>query len=614
MHFPRVLCGWVNHHGAVDFPDAHETMLQKSGVSSEDLVTHRTPNLTLAVSKCTGSIAAVEERGCVAAVIGRPRWIKPSIAKIASEGGNAVAALACYEHKGLAVLDEMAGSFTLVICDTKRRQTLLAVDRSGITRLCFANNDSNLVFSTSATAVAKHPSVAAQLNSQALFEYLYFHAVPSPDTIFLGVEKLLPAEMALVTETDVERSFYWTLPYSPPISQISESTQKRKLKELLRQSVDRQIGEEATGAFLSGGTDSSTIAGILGDVTGRPAHTFSIGFSAEGFDEIDYARITARHFGAISHELYVTQDHVAEAIPVIAAAYDEPFGNASAVPTYFCAKLAHEHGIQVMLAGDGGDEFFGGNARYAKQRAFEHYWRLPKFLRTKLESTLLALPDDIAPAILRKARSYVDQAKIPLPDRLETYNFLHRTPLESIFHPDFLAMIDVERPLELMRETYRRSPSPELVDQMMFLDHKFTLADNDLRKVSRMCEIAGVEARFPFLDEDLISFTGTLSGRQKVFGQRLRPFFKDALSDYLPKATITKSKHGFGLPFGQWLSQEGELRAFTNQTMQSLACRGIVRPNYLEALLDSHRNEHATYYGVMIWVLLQLELWLQRNV
>src|SRR5690606_26806891 len=201
-------------------------------------------------------------------------------------------------------------------------------------------------------------------------------------------------------------------------------------------------------------------------------------------------------------------------------------------PTYFCARMAREHGIEVVLAGDGGDEFFGGNERYAKQGVFEHYGRVPGIFRKLMEPVLMNFPlgESIMP--VRKARSYIQQAQVPLPDRMETYNFLHRSPLAEIFEPEFLAAVDTERPLELAREAYFRCASPVMIERMMHLDHKVTLADNDLRKVTRMCEAAGVEVRFPFLDDDLVEFSGRLAPQQKVNKRRLRVLFKDALRGF----------------------------------------------------------------------------------
>ncbi|NMF96740.1 asparagine synthase-related protein [Aromatoleum toluolicum] len=558
------------------------------------------------------SVAQDADAGRAAILLGRPRWHHAEVAADGRDHGHAAAALRRYAAVGERILEELQGSFALVLIDLRAGTALLAVDRTGIERLCFARVGPLLVFSTSARAVAAHPGVRAGLSRQALFEYLYCHMVPSPDTVFEGIEKLLPAQRLVATADRAAREFYWSLQFASD-TRADEQDQERTFRQLLRQSVERQLDHVPAGAFLSGGTDSSTVTGMLGEISGQAPRTFSIGFDAEGFDELDYARITARHFGADATEFYVTPEHVAEALPLIASAYDEPFGNASAVPTYFCARIAREHGITAMLAGDGGDEFFGGNVRYAKQGIFEHYQAVPYTLRRVLEPLVFGFPFGSALLPVRKAQSYIRQATVPLPDRLETYNFLSRDALADIFEPEFIAGIDTERPLALMREAYFRAGSHKPVDRMMRLDHKVTLADNDLRKVSRMCEAAGVEVRFPFLDEDLIAFSGTLSVRQKVSGARLRVFFKQALRDFLPGETITKSKHGFGLPFGLWLAADGPLRSQAVAALDSLARRGIIRPDYLRKLWREHSSGHASYYGVMIWVLTQLELWLQRN-
>ncbi|ATE62683.1 asparagine synthase [Thauera sinica] len=587
-------------------------MLAAEGLTRGDVAVESSGTAVVAAGRAGASIAQDAESGCIAAVLGRPRWTNPEAADVAALRGDAAAAIAHYRRHGHGLLADLHGSFALVIADPRSRKLTLAVDRSGAERLCFARVGPLLVFSTSARSVARHPAIAAPVNRQALFEYLYCHMVPSPDTAFAGVEKLLPAECLELEGTSAARRHYWHLAYDTGGADDDEAS-KRRFIELVQQAVARQNDVRPTGAFLSGGTDSSTVSGMLGRIAGKPADTFSIGFDAQGFDELEYARITSKHFGTRAHEYYVTPDDVAEAIPLIAAAYDEPFGNASAAPTYFCAKLARENGIEVVLAGDGGDEFFGGNARYAKQGVFEHYHGLPSALRRVVEPLILNFPLGASLWPVRKAQSYVRQARIPLPDRLETYNFLHRDPLQEIFEADFLAGIDPDRPLALMREAYFRCASPEPVERMMHLDHKFTLADNDLRKVSRMCEAAGVEVRFPFLDDDLVAFSGTLRTDRKVSNGRLRVLFKDALRGFLPDETIAKSKHGFGLPFGVWLDSHGPLQALANDALASLAQRGIIRPAYLERLREAHASGHASYYGVMIWVLVQMELWLRHN-
>lgn len=613
MNTHRILCGWVNLGSARDMqPGALEAMLATEGITEPTHLLDLPDASRIAAGPTASSLRHDPRTRCAAAVLGRPRWTHPGTAAIAHDEGQAAAAIARYREAGDRMLEDLQGNFALVLIDFAKGRALLAVDRTGIERMCFAKVGPLLVFSTSARAVARHPDVDASLSRQALYEYLYCHMVPSPDTVFSGVEKLLPAQQLIATADNLARSHYWQMRFDPAAG-ANGSSQEEHFRDLLRQAVQRQVDEQPSGAFLSGGTDSSTVTGLLGEVSGRPARTFSIGFDADGFDELEFARITARHFGAEANEFYVTPEHVAEAAPMIATAYDEPFGNASAVPTYFCARLAQERGIAVMLAGDGGDEFFGGNVRYAKQGVFERYHGLAPVLRRIIEPVVLNFPYAASVMPLRKAQSYVRQARIPLPDRLETYNFLYRDPLQEIFEAEFLSAVDTERPLALMREAYSRTASQEPVDRMMHLDHKITLADSDLRKVGRMCELAGVDVRYPFLDEDLVNFSGTLHVAQKVRGNALRVFFKHALKDILPAETIAKSKHGFGLPFGLWLGTSAPLQTQARQALASLGERGIVRPDYLQHLWREHSTNHATYYGVMIWVLTQLELWLQQN-
>ena len=396
-----------------------------------------------------------------------------------------------------------------------------------------------------------------------------------------------------------------------PQAQLAE-----EFREFLRQGVRRStsLPNIKIGNFLSGGTDSSTLAGIVTEVTGKPAETYSIGFDAEGFDESHYANIAVNHFGTHHHNYNVTPQDVVEAIPLIAHAYDEPFGNASAVPTFYCARMARKDGVDLMIAGDGGDELFGGNVRYVKQKTFEFYYMLPAPLRRALiEPIALHLPGARKLSLLRKLQSYITQAKIPLPDRLESYNFLHRSPLRDIFQDSFLEQVDIEEPLENMREVYQRTRANTTLHRMLHLDMKNTLADNDLRKVNLMCEIAGTGASYPLLDDAMVEFSGRVPPDLKIKGHSLRYFFKDSLKDFLPPEIIKKSKHGFGLPFGLWLNHHAPLRELVGDSLQNLRRRQYLNPNYIDTLLDQHDRQHASYYGVMIWVLVMLEQWLQSH-
>jgi asparagine synthase (glutamine-hydrolysing) len=215
---------------------------------------------------------------------------------------------------------------------------------------------------------------------------------------------------------------------------------------------------------------------------------------------------------------------------------------------------------------------------------------------------------------MRKLRSYVEQARIPLPDRLESYNFLCRTDLASMLEPEFLASVCTDHPSALMREVYERTESRSPLNRMMHLDLKQTLADNDLRKVNAMCRLAGIDVRYPMLDDELVALSGMVPPSGKVKGTRLRPFFKESLQDLLPAEVIAKTKHGFGLPFGVWMLGHPPLYELAGDSLAAFRSRGYLRLSYLDRLLEQQRRSgHPSYYGVMVWVITMLEQWLRSR-
>ncbi|MDO9189526.1 MAG: asparagine synthase C-terminal domain-containing protein, partial [Sulfurimicrobium sp.] len=340
----------------------------------------------------------------------------------------------------------------------------------------------------------------------------------------------------------------------------------------------------------------------------------AIGFEADGYDEMEYARIAARRFSTQHHEYYVTPDDVVAAIPQIAAIFDQPFGNASAVPAFYCSRMAKADGLSRILGGDGGDELFGGNERYAKQTIFSLYERLPAVLRRSiLEPAIFNMPGGRKIPLVRKARSYIEQASVPMPARLETYNLLERYGHEQVFTREFLATTDVGQPLSLLNETYRQAHAQSLINHMLALDLKFTLADNDLPKVVKACELAGMEVAFPFLNDEMVAFSARLAPELKLKGTKLRYFFKEALRGTLPDEIITKQKHGFGLPFGVWLQTHKPLQALAADSLSDLKSRRIIRVDFIDKLLGQHLDEHAGYHGTMVWVLMMLEQWFKQR-
>ena len=558
-----------------------------------------------------GGMARCEQRQLMAAMEGVPVWRDEELANLARQQGHAQALLEGYHRHGGQVLQHLYGGFAMVIKDGVADRVLLATDRTGIVPLFHGDMAGGLIFGSRADQVASHPEVDGNLNPQALYDYLYFHVVPGPETVYGGVRRLQPGECLHWEAGRARIEPYWVMEYREDGLSGTPAEWRERFLELVRDAVRRRAcGDVQVGAFLSGGTDSSTVSGMLGQVQDAPARTYSIGFDAPGYDEMEYARLVARHFGTEHHEYYVTAEDVVGGVPRVAAHFDQPFANASAVPAYYCARMAKNDGIERLLAGDGGDELFGGNYRYAKQQMFAWYERVPAFLRRGMvEPLLLASPlGNMGP--MRKLGNYVRQARLPMPERMETYNLLDRLGPERILSDAYLARIDRAVPMDLLRETYHGAHAGHMLNRMLAVDMRFTLADSDLPKVTGACDLAGIEVAFPFLDDELMAFSACLPPREKVKGTRLRHLFKEALQGFLPPEILTKKKQGFGLPFGLWLVEHRGLRELTGDSLSSLKGRGIVRPEFIDELLGRHQAEHAAYYGTMVWTLLMLEQWL----
>jgi asparagine synthase (glutamine-hydrolysing) len=568
-----------------------------------------------------------------ASLQGTPHWSSPELTALADATTHSRALALAYRHYGSDLFKYLRGPFVLAVLDLAEGKALLAIDRMGIYRLCYTVVEGTLVFGSTATSVAAHPAITSSIDSQAVFDYLYFHMIPSPRVIFKEQQCLLPAHALEFFAGRSKSATYWkpsfTADTKTSVEELSSS-----LNALLRNAVRRYLPDQNTGCFLSGGVDSSTIAGVLTEVNKTPARTYTIGFDVEAYDETQFARIVAEHFHTRHTEYHVTANDVTAVAPKVAAFYDEPFGNPSAVAVYYCASQAKTDGVDLLLAGDGGDELFAGHVRYARQRLLNAYFAVPSYVRRQLvEPLIFKFPWGARTVLFRKARSYVRGATAPVPGQL--YNPLLDAGTEDVFRPEFLQTLSPHSPAELLAQTYSRTEGDDPLNRFLCLDWKFTLADDDLRKVGGMCELAGVAVRFPFLDEDVVEFSTRIPAALKLKGLTLRYFFKRAMRDFLPDATLTKLKHGFGLPFDVWLAEKTVLRELALDSINDLRRRDYFRPAFLETLMDGIAAEGAPREGIwtaviqyliqqqasghqgssaeLTWTLMMLELWLRAH-
>lgn len=609
------LCGWIGHGAGVAENQAQLAAMALPLVRFDGAPVLREcgRSSAVAVAATATSASLTVDDGLVVALWGSASAADPALAAHAQSAGLGLALAAAYRRDADGVCAKLGGSFALCILDEAKGEALLAIDRMGVHPLSFQLSGDALLFASSADALIRHARASAEVDPQALYNFAYFHMIPSPRSVYRGHERLLPGEMVRYSKGRLTRSTYWRMQFAPQPA-LSFDALKEEFRDVLKSSVREAAGQEKVGAFLSGGTDSSTVSGILTAVGGKPAETYSIGFEAEGYDETGYARIAQRHFGTNHHEYYVTPDDVVAAIPQIAAVFDQPFGNASAVPAFYCSRLARADGITRMLGGDGGDELFGGNERYSKQHVFALYDKVPSLVRKALlEPAVFHFPGGGQLNLVRKARSYIEQASVPMPARLETYNLLGRFGPTQVFTDAFLAHADVNNPLASLQEAYGHQEAASLLNRMLALDLKMTLADNDLPKVVKACELAGMEVAFPFLTDSMVQFSARLTDKQKLNGTKLRYFFKEALRGFLPDDIINKQKHGFGLPFGVWLTSEPQLKQLAIDSLHDLKKRQIVRSDFIDTLVNQHMQEHAGYHGTMVWVLMMMEQWFKQR-
>ncbi len=537
--------------------------------------------------------------------LGSPRFSNSELDDLARSQGCLAAWRHAVAHNADSALAGVTGDFAVAFHEPGGR-TFMAVDRFAIRSLCYRVDAGTLRFAARADELA---DASTEIDPQAIFDYLYFHVIPSPRTIYKGIFRLPPGHRAVFENGQLTVAPYWTATFEVQQG-ASFGDLKDEFRHLLQDAVARQLDGSKAACFLSGGTDSSTVAGMVALSSGQPGATYSIGFDEQGYDEMAFARLAAKHFQTQHHEYYVTPDDLVRSIPAVAAHYDQPFGNSSALPAYYCAKMAHSDGVSKLLAGDGGDELFGGNTRYAKQKVFGWYDHVPARLRTGLlepvsrSSVMKQIP------LLRKGASYVNQAQVAMPDRMMTYNLLFRLGVESMLTPELLAQVDQQDPTRQQVRVWAQARTDNLVNRMLAFDWRYTLADCDLPKVVGTTDLAGVAVGFPLLDDRLLAFSQRLPPSYKLKGLKLRWFFKEALRDFLPAEIIAKKKQGFGLPFGVWANAHPALKALAADSLYNLAGRGVVRTDFVKNLLDQRLSEHPGYYGEMVWILTMLEQWL----
>jgi asparagine synthase (glutamine-hydrolysing) len=516
-----------------------------------------------------------------------------------------------YLKHGLDFLASLDGPFSLALWDEKSRRLILAVDRLGVHALYWSRQNERVYFASRVGAIRSVHRDSPRIDRMALMQFLLFSGVSAPLSIYEGIERLPAGHFLVFEKGEVRRTRYWNLNYTESAGR-TEADWARDVQQTMRAAVHRHMTEEAperTGAYLSGGTDSSSVIAFMNE-RHSPVKTFSIFFDDERYSEISFARTAAERFGADHHELRMSAKDAFDAVPKISQYFDEPFANSSAIGGYYCARLARDHGVDYLLAGDGGDELFAGNERYASDKRFSLYHELPAWIRKGIiEPIVQRLPRN--DGRLSLPRRYVSRANIPNPRRIFSYGLFFSTPPEEVFQPDFLEAAPPDRWLDIADAHFHFGEGRTELNRLLYMDVQMTLADNDLRKVFGTAEMAGVRARFPLLDWRLAELSGRIPSRLKLKGFEKRYIFKQAMRSILPDQIIHKKKHGFGVPVALWFLEDPRLETLMKDVLNDPKTRqrGYFRTAFLDDVMKKHREVDAKNYGEILWYLLTLELW-----
>jgi asparagine synthase (glutamine-hydrolysing) len=589
------LCGWFSRDPGALTITQMATPLARHGEMPLLVGEHGAGALALAAWPASGGM--LHEDGILAAIWGeRPETL---MRLWRSHGPKACAAL--------------SGSFVLAVLDERRGEALLAVDRTAARPLYYQQVGRTLLFASCADSMVQHPGAGREIDPQALYNYLYFHDVPAPASIYKGPRRLLPGEFLHLQGGRVERARYWNLQFQEQI-EVSGPDLKQEFADTMRLATEGAISgqEQPVGVLLSGGLGSAAVASFLAGVAKAPLRTYSVGYEAGGSDSLSRPRQVARQLGSVHNEHRVSAAEVADAIPRLAAGFDQPLGDPGALAAFFGAGLARGDGVLRLLGGHGAAELFGCRPHYAQQARLSQYEKVPSALRqTVVEPLLFHLVGGADAAPLRRARSYIVQALVSLPERMEASNLLHGYGRSEVVESSFMAGVDPTAPAGALNQSWWASDGVSQVNQMIALDLKYSLADRQLPGACRACDLSGLDIAFPFLGDAVVAFAARLAPHQKLDGERLGPFLRDALRGIVArKINQANDEPAAGeLPFGYWLQSDDRIRALAFDSLSDLKRRGIIRAGFIDTLLATRLAEEPAYHGRMVWLLMMLEQW-----
>jgi asparagine synthase (glutamine-hydrolysing) len=507
-----------------------------------------------------------------------------------------------YEEHGLAFAERLRGMFAVALWDATRRRLVLARDRYGIKPLYYREADGELAFASELRALPR-----GEIDLDSVEAFLAFNCIPAPLTIFRETRKLPPGSILSWQDGRLELTRYARpAPVSSDeVRHEDEAELTEELRARLRDSVRAHlVADVPVGVLLSGGIDSAALTALAADESAEPVRTFSIGFEERSFDELGDARLVADQYGT-RHEELVLRPDAALLLPALAEAFDEPFADSSALPTYLVSKLAAEH-VKVALSGEGGDELFGGYYTYTADLLALRYGGLARFARPLVER----LPSSSAKASFDyKAKRFVRAAHLPPLERHHAW--------KEIFSAEARAELTGRRsdfdPADLLRDRFAETEGAELLARLQDVDLGIYLVDDLLVKTDRASMAHSLEARVPFLDPLVTNFAHALATKHMVRGLRKKVLLRKAIAPLVPAPLLRRRKRGFSIPAAAWL--RGELEPFARDTLSDEAVRrqGFFDPAAVRRIVEDHVSGKEDL-SRQLWGLLAFTLWHERHV
>jgi len=523
-----------------------------------------------------------------------------------------------YDEYGEDFIKHLNGMFGLALWDNKKQKLILARDRAGEKPLYYYQNKDSLVFASELKSILEDKNIKKDMDHQALHYYMIYGRVPSPLTIINGVKKLKPAQMLIIDDQGSKIKDYWELSFKDKLK-IPEDEIKKMIIGQLEESVkSRMVSDVPLGAFLSGGVDSSAVVAMMAKNSSKPIETFSVGFKEEDFSELRYARIVAKKFKTNHHE-FIIEPNVLEVLPKLAWHLDEPFADASIIPTYYVAKTARDF-VTVALTGDGADELFAGYEWYKALRLAINYGKLGVPIKNFLYRLAKLLPDtDNRESMLRyvhKFKRLTETQKEASGDMVDIFATITAGFTDSsvmrLYQPELQKELKNTRAIDLRKLLVKEYDGNNQLEAILYSQFKTLLPDMFFTKVDRCSMAVSLETRAPLADYKFVELAARIPFDYKLKGNKTKYIFKEALREYLPEEILFRHKKGFSIPLNRWI-KEGQLKDFVQETVfdKSAISQKYFNQIYLKEMIDNHNSGKENNFE-KIWRVVMLELWHQE--